>query len=250
MVGGAGIEKLFFELASETRLSMLRGLGTKNLKTQEIATRENLTATEAVRQLQRLTDALLIQRRSDGSYAITEYGKTVLQLSKSLEFVFKQKEYFSTHDIWQIPYNFISRIGELSQTKLSMDTMKNLDEGQRMLIESEEYGWGVAEGHAPELMIPIMNEQIRKGVELKFLIPESLVPVNPPAQNVETRGLSHIPAVIILTEKEAAICFRFIEGRVDYAGFFGKDLEFRNWVKDLFCYYWEKGKRYPFPKLE
>jgi predicted transcriptional regulator len=47
-----------------------------------------------------------------------------------------------------------------------------------------------------------------------------------------------------ITEKEAFLCFRFIEGRVDYAGFFGKDLAFLNWVKDLFLYYWNKGKRY------
>jgi predicted transcriptional regulator len=57
------------------------------------------------------------------------------------------------------------------------------------------------------------------------------------------RALFDIPAIIALTEKEAAICFRLIGGKMDYAGFIGKDPIFLNWVKDLFLYYWDKGKR-------
>jgi len=30
---------------------------------------------------------------------------------------------------------------------------------------------------------------------------------------------------------------------MDYAGFFGKDPTFLNWVKELFLYYWDKGIR-------
>ena len=243
-----GVEKLFLELSSETRLAILRELERNNLKTQEIATRVNLTATEAVRQLQRLADAMLIHRNSDGSYTITEYGKTMTKLSMSMEFVFKHKEYFSTHDLWRIPPQFISRIGELSTTKLSMETMENMDRGQRVLSEAEEFAWMVGEGHIPELMLPIMEEKVRKGLKLKILTLESLVVPN--TQNVETRGLPLIPVVIVLTEKESLVCFRFIEGRVDYAGFFGKDGKFRDWVRDLFLYYWEKGSRNPISRAD
>jgi predicted transcriptional regulator len=31
---------------------------------------------------------------------------------------------------------------------------------------------------------------------------------------------------------------------MDFAGFFGTDPKFLNWVKDLFLHYWNKGKRY------
>jgi hypothetical protein len=48
------------------------------------------------------------------------------------------------------------------------------------------------------------------------------------AQNVEVRVLPDIPVVIGLTENGAAMCFRFIEGRMDYAGFVGKDPAFLN----------------------
>ena len=234
-----GIERLFFELASESRLGILRELQTKNLKMQEIARRLDLTATEAVRQLKRLTEALLIQRQPEGSYAITEYGKLVLQLSASLEFAFKHKEFLLTHDIWRLPYQLVNRIGELSQTNLMTDTMEGISKLEQVLGEAEQYVSGVGEGRFTEAMNTIADEQTRKGIEYKILSPL------PPAklQNLENRTLSDVPAVFGLTEKEAVICFRLTGGRADYAGFFGKDPIFLSWVKDLFLYYWDKGKR-------
>jgi predicted transcriptional regulator len=247
MENDAGIEKLFFELASESRLAILRELQNENLRMQEIARRLDVTATEAFRQLERLSAALLVQRQPDGTFAISEYGKLVLQLSSSLEFVSKHKDYFSTHDIMRLPLQFVNRLGELSQANLVMDTVENLNNGERAFTEAEQYGWGIAEGTVPEHMIPKINEQIQRGIKFKFLIPENRLSTNvsQPAtpKNVEGRGLPDLPAIVVLTEKEAGICFRQVGGRVDYAGFFGKDPTFLNWVKDLFLYYWERGKR-------
>lgn len=232
------MERLFFELASESRLGILRELQTKNLKMQEIARRLDLTATEAVRQLKRLTEASLIQRRPEGSYAITEYGKLVLHLSSSLEFIFRHREYFLTHAIWRLPYEFVNRIGELSQANLMTDTMEGVSKVEQVLREAEQYVWGFGEGRFTEAMNTIADEQIRKGVDYKILSP--LRPAK--LQNFENRTLSDIPAVFALTEKEAVICFRLIGGRADYAGFFGKDPIFLSWVKDLFLHYWDRGK--------
>lgn len=214
---------------------------------QEIARRLDVTATEAFRQLQRLSEALLVQKQPEGTFAITQYGRLVLQLSSSLDFVFKHRDYFSTHDIMRFPYQFVNRIGELSQTNLITDTMESINKGERMFIEAEQYAWGLVEhGRGPELMSPIMNERTRKGVKVKMLIPESLLPtaISPvKAPSYEVRGLSDIPAIMAVTEKEAAICFSLVGGRTDYAGFYGKNPMFLNWVKDLFLYYWDKGKR-------
>ncbi|HVP17160.1 MAG TPA: hypothetical protein VMT42_07320, partial [candidate division Zixibacteria bacterium] len=81
----------------------------------------------------------------------------------------------------------------------------------------------------------------------RFLIPENRFSAiaTPQAitKNVEGRSLPDLPAIVVLTEKAAGVCFRQVGGRVDYAGFFGDDPTFHNWVKDLFLYYWDKGKR-------
>jgi predicted transcriptional regulator len=247
MENGDGVEKLFFELASESRLSILRVLQAENLKMQEIARRLNVTATEAFRQLERLSAASLVQRQPEGTFATTPYGRLMLEFSSSMEFLFKNRDYFSTHDIWQLPREFVNRLGALSQTKLVTDTVESLNLAQRMFIEAEKFGWGLAEGHVPELMGPIMAERASKGLKMRFLIPENILAATPSPpempRNIEARGLPEIPVVIALNEKEAAVCFRLIGGRMDYAGFHGKDPMFLNWTRDLFVYYWEKGKR-------
>ena len=235
---------MFFELASESRLSILRELQKENLKMQEIARRLNVTATEAFRQLERLSAALLVKKQSDGTFVLTEYGKIVLQLSSSLDFVSKYKNYFSTHDVMRLPFQLVNRLGELSQASLGMDTIENLNRAERAFIEAEEFGWGIAEGTIPVQMSPIMFERSQKGLKLKFLLPENRLPAATAiVKNVEVKGISELPAIVVLTEKEGAVCFYQLEGRVDYAGFFGKDPTFLNWVKDLFLYYWDRGKR-------
>jgi predicted transcriptional regulator len=252
LVDQEGVERLFFELASEDRFGILRELQKNSLRMQELARRLDLTATEAFRQLKRLSESRLVQRQPEGTYAITPLGKLVLELSSSLEFVFKNREYFLTHDIWRLPRQFVNRIAELSQTTLAMSAMKNVSEGERMAVEArqymwgltEEYLWGLTEGHRNRPVVSAVDELIHKGVKYKLLIPESQLRGlrSPRDRNVEIRGLPDIPASIALTEKEAIVCLRLVGGRMDYAGFLGKDPTFLDWVKGLFLYYWDKGK--------
>jgi len=242
----SGLEKLFFELASESRLTILRELKKENLKMQEIARRLDVTPTEAFRQLERLSGALLVQKQPDGTFALAEYGKIVLQISTSLGLVSRYKEYFSMHDLMRLPSEFVNRLGELSNAKLEMDTVGALNKGAKWFTEAEQYAWGLGEGTIPEHMIPVMNQQVQRGIQMKMLIPLELLPAvtqTGTPKNVEIRGLSDLPAVIAVTEKMAGVCFRQVGGRMDYAGFFGDDPAFHNWVKDLFLYYWEKSKR-------
>jgi predicted transcriptional regulator len=242
-----GPDRLFFELSNESRLGILRELQAKGLKMQEIARQLDLTTTDAFRQMQRLSEASLVQRQPDGSYTITQYGRLVLQLSSPLEFLLKHKEYFLTHDLFCLPYQFVNRIGELSGATLSMDSMGNINDAQRMVEEAERYVWGGG-GEQPLKSVGLFAyEQNPKGVKFKFLFPEKYLPDSPLppnlAQSIEWRGLSDIPVNIVLTEKEAGISFSLIGGKADYAAFIGKDPVFLNWVKDLFLYYWEKETR-------
>ncbi|MGA2522624.1 MAG: hypothetical protein ABSF65_00565 [Candidatus Bathyarchaeia archaeon] len=246
MSSDSGIEKLFFELASGSRLSMLRELRCENLKMQEIARRLDVTPTEAFRQLERLGAASLVHRQPDGAFALAEFGKIVLQISESLDFIFRYKSYFSTHDLTQFPSQFVSRIGELSKAVLLMDTIESLNKGSKWFTEATQYIWAIGEGTIPEYMIPIMNRKVEAGIQIKMLIPmQNVAAAIPPVaqRNVELRGLSDLPGVVALTEKYAGVCLRQIDGKMDYSGFYGTNSDFHNFVKDLFLYYWEKGKR-------
>ncbi|HUK84234.1 MAG TPA: winged helix-turn-helix transcriptional regulator [Candidatus Acidoferrum sp.] len=247
MAEESGLEKLFFELASESRLGILRELQKENLKMQEIAHRLDITPTEAFRQLERLSAAGLVQRQPDGMFALGEFGKLVLQISTSLDFISRYKDYFSMHDLMRLPSQFVNRLGELSGAELGMDTIESLNMGSQAFIEAKQYAWGIGEGTIPGNMTSVMNQHIQEGIQIKMLISQEHLPprasLPPTPKNVELRGLSKLPAIVVLTEKAAGICFYQTGGRVDYAGFFGTDPAFHNWVKDLFLYYWEKGLR-------
>lgn len=243
---GSGLEKLFFELASESRLAILRELQGENLKMQEIARRLDVTATEAFRQLERLSAAMLVKRQPDGSFAISEYGKMVMQASACLDFISKYREYFSTHDVMRLPSQFVNRLSELSKSELCTDTIANLNKAEQAFVDAKEFGYGIAEGTIPEHMGPKMEQQLLKGVQFKFMVPlnrlsEHATPI-PAPKNVHVKGLSELPAVIVLTEKFGGICFLQVGGKVDYAGFFGDDPAFLNWLRDLFMFYWEKAQ--------
>jgi predicted transcriptional regulator len=242
-----GLDKLFFELASESRLGILRELSTKNLKMQEAARARDLTATDAFRQLQRLSEAMLIRKQPDGAYAITPYGRLVLQSSSSLEFLEKHKEYFLTHDLLSLPAPFVNRIGELAGATLSMDAMANINKSEQIVRDAGQYFWGGG-GEQPMKSVGLLAyEQASRGVKFRFLFLEKYLHDDPgkakTLQNIEWRGLSDIPVNIVISEKEAGVSFNLIGGRSDYVGFLGADPAFVNWVKDLFVYYWENGTR-------
>jgi predicted transcriptional regulator len=230
--------KLFFEFAGESRLDILRKLQTENLKMQEIARRLDLTATDAFRQLERLSAAMLLQRQPDGAYALTQYGKLELHFASSMDFILKHREYFLVHDLWGLPRQFLNRISELSQATLKMGLIESTFKSSQLIGEAKRYMWGISPENLPQTFEDI-SKQIPKGIEYRILSPL------PPKRlvNLENRTLSDAPAILALTEKEAALCFRFLDGRVDYAGFIGDDPTFLNWVKDLFMYYWNTTKR-------
>jgi len=240
------MENLFFELASENRFTILRILSGETLKMQALARRLDITATEAFRQLQRLSDVSLVQRLPDGTFTITQYGKLVFHLSTPYGFISEHREYFLTHDIFGLPGAFLNRLGELSGARLIEDTVESVNTSIRIFLEAEEYAWGMSErGGGPDHLDPLMEEQIQKGLEFKLMIPENQLPAaipQIPSRSMQVKGHNNPPAIMAVSEKEAIIFFPYTNGRIDYTGFHGKNPVFHKWVKDLFLYLWDMGK--------
>lgn len=240
------VERLYFELASESRISILQEIEKHKGKMREIARKLDLTTTETFRQLQRLADALLIQKEPGGNYIITEYGTLILRLSGTFEFLYKHRKFFSTREFKRLPTQFLDRIGELSQAEFSADMMANINVAERITREAEQYMWGGG-AEQPLNIRHILVESIPRGVKYKFLFPRRYIPNTPglPGMEraVEWRALENLPVNFVMNEKEAAISFCLPDGRTDYVGFISKDLSFVNWIKELFLYYWDKGER-------
>ena len=244
-----GIDRLFYELANESRLNILRQLLAKNFRIQEIARKLDLTDTEAFRQLQRLSEALLIKKQPDGAYTITEYGKLLLQFSRSFEFAFKFKQCLLTRNVWRIPEQFINRLGELSQATLSTDAIEMVNKSEQLILGAEKYLWIIGERPLSFLSAKVI-EQAQKGIKFRLLFDESCSKFYeniPEIKDVfEKRVIPATPAILIISEKFAGINMLSIDGRGDNVVFYGKDPALLKWANDLFLHYWDQGKRcYP-----
>lgn len=240
------LNTLFYELASEDRIAILKELCLSQLKMQDIARKLNLTATEASRQLQRMSQAKLIERGSGGTYSTTQFGKVLLILSVSMELVYRNDEYFLAHDITRIPLPFVDRIGELAQTVLVSDLNLNLARWEELIKNAKGNIWVMtpqAMGHLSQLMAA----KLREGVKIRSIFCENIREIKdslPSGKNVERKLLPTVPVIVVISEKEASVSFPRLDGNVDYPSFFGSDSTFLCWVNDLFLYYWEQAKKW------
>jgi len=108
------LPKLLFELSGETRLEMLHALETAPMTFTKIADQMEITSSEASRQIEQLSGMNLIEKLSDGSYAITPLGQLMLTFLPGIDFVYKNGDYFRTHDTASIPRELVMRFGDLS----------------------------------------------------------------------------------------------------------------------------------------
>jgi predicted transcriptional regulator len=242
-----GVEKLFYELASESRLSILLELQKKQLHMQEMARKLDLSDTEAFRQLQKLSDASLVHKQTDGSYAITQYGKLVLQFSRSFDFAFKFKDCLLTRDIWRIPEQFIDRLGALRDVSLGVDTIEMVNNSEKLVSRAERYLWIIGDKPMNWIDARITDRVQRGGFEVRLLFDENhrhYYEDKPEAKGVfEKKVIASIPAIMLISEERAAVNLLSVDGRADNAVFYGDKPVFLQWASDLFMFYWEQGKR-------
>jgi predicted transcriptional regulator len=238
------LDTLFYELASEDRLAILRELCTSSLKMQDIARRLDLTATEASRQLQRMSQAKLIDRGPEGTYATTQFGRLLLTVSSSMDFVYQHDDYFLVHEVGCLPVSFVNRLGELSQSVLVADLNEDLARWESLIKGAVDHVWVMtpqAMGHLSRAMA----EKLLEGVKLRSIFKEEVreAKVNlPSGKNVERKLTPTVPVIMIISEKEASISFPRLDGNVDFPSFFGSDKLFLKYVDDLFLFYWEQAK--------
>ena len=244
-----GVDRVFYELASDSRLGILRELQKKNYKMQELARKLDLTDTEAFRQMQRLSEALLIQRQPDGAYQITQYGKLLMQFSRAFEFAFKFRQCLLTRDIWRLPTQFINRLGELSGVTLNTDSLEMVNNVELLISSSKKCLWIIGEKPLGFLDTKI-GERVKEGLTIRLIFDETnrkFFDKIPEIKGIlEKRVIPIIPVTLVLNEEFAGVNLLSIDNRADSAVFYGKDPAFLQWATDLFLYFWEKGKHcYP-----
>jgi len=235
---------LLFEFSSLERMNMVLALREERIKMSHLAQRLDMTVTETSRHLQRLGDAGLVARDSDGAYSLTPFGELAQLLMRSMVFVSDKHEYFNEHSVFSLPPGFIERLGNLAGTRFEGDTVKVFDHARGLLQQAEEFIWVQSYQHLL-WNTPIVVEKIKGGVDFRFILPEGVEPSPGYAPDTliqaHTRFLERVDLRVAVTEMEASVSFPKADGSVDYASFTGSDPVFISWCRDLFLHYWAKA---------
>ncbi|MCW3996655.1 MAG: DUF1724 domain-containing protein [Candidatus Bathyarchaeota archaeon] len=240
------ISKVLFELSSNRRANMLFEIAKEPFKMQQIAKTLDMTVTETFRHLQRLTDAKLIEKKVDGSYAITSLGTLATGYLTVFNFILKNADFFLEHDLSCLPYEFVDRLGELSNAEFCTEAVSSFNRVRKILAAAEKQFWTMAEQVDSTTKNPA-EEKMVEGIDFKFIMQKNLAK-NWAGSNakvlVGSRYVERVPVALVISEKEASVVFRTHKGVLDYLGLFGTDEKFLKWCRDLFLHYWERAERW------
>jgi len=260
------VAEILFELSNEQRLLILSkifGNNTVNLST--LSKLLNIPVQEAHRNLNRLSEAELIQRNSSGDFYITSFGKIILVHLFSLNFISKNKKYIKEHKIENIPLNFLQSIGILSFSSFLKNSVSVYENIKIICKESEEYIYcaiPMIQSYMIDLFYPkIQNNNIR----FRYVLPhQAAVPKSMHNENkheffhdliskgiIQRKMTKEINTAIILSEKKALVMFSDGKGNMDMnSAFFSENNIFHEWCEDYFEFIWKHSRYYDKNKLE
>jgi predicted transcriptional regulator len=235
--------ELFFELSSRERVDIMLLVQGGGLKLSHVSKKLNVTVTETSRHLQRLCEARLLEKDVEGAYGLTPFGHLVLSLIPSFGFLSAYGDYLATHSLSFLPQEFIERIGELEACGFTNDVMVTFRSVEILIDDAMEYVC-ILSNQILASTLPLLETAIKRGVKVKIIVPEDLVP--PPRSKpfssipgaVERRILKSVGAIVILSEKQARLAFPHSNGTMDYVGFDADEKAAHGWCEDLFMYYW------------
>jgi len=262
-VEGGGMENLYellFELSNEDRHRILLQLNTEEMTVTSLSDTLNLTKQEVSRHVSRLSNAELTQKRSNGSYHLTPYGKLALKQLDGFDFISQYQSYFSFHSLAHLPNEIIYRIGELKGSQYINDISVTYYNIEKMIQEAEEYVWLITD-HYLSSVFPLYARAHERGVRVRTIEAEDwVVPpeinegyANQPKSDIQIIDNARVSGLLkegllkklgmylYLSEKEVAIAsFPLPDGRFDYLGFSTEDKQGHKWCEDLFMHYWER----------
>jgi predicted transcriptional regulator len=248
---GEGATELFLQLASSDRVRIIAELEKGGLKLNEVAKRLDLTATEALRQLHRMTEARLLEKTPAGGYHLTPYAKLVLAASSPFDFIARHREYFLEHDAFLLPVEFRARLDELSGCTLIPTTVETINQVTKMFHDARKRVDSVILG--TEAVIEVLRQNQQAGLRVRWLMHEGFRSRAPSVlrawqQLPEIRTTPEVPGHIIVTDKAAMLTVRNTRGEMTYESFYSGDAPFLKWAVDLFNHEWESAKPWrPWP---
>jgi predicted transcriptional regulator len=260
---------IFFELASEQRLSILFRLNKRSSKLAQLAKDLDVTMQEVHRNLNRLQEAGLIRKDANGQFSLTTFGTTILLQIPTMNFLSRNKEYFSDHYLGDIPMKFVHRIGALDNSEYIEGLVAVLERWKQIYNSAREYIYGMLPQIPLELIETLLAILKQRGIKFNYILSQQTVVPKKRTDLlkdagfqdllkkglVERRMVDKMPVAVILNEKEATVMFPTLKRGQPVADlnsifYSGKDnLLFHEWCLDYFRYSWYGAKTFDESKL-
>lgn len=251
----ADIAEVMFEVFNGRRLDILQLLSGKSLRYTDLSHQVQASDGELSRNLKRLLDKGLIERRPSGTFEITPLAGAILRFIPSLKVVTKHRDYFKSHQITDLPKELILRLDDWSEADFLSEpfqifgavervfqSVKRLFHGiwvfGRALVTNEELSHGQS----------LREAILKNGAEVRALLLEKELPTFSKAfpdflRLAQVRVLENTPVSLAIGDTSAIVFFADRTGRLDFNyAFFGEDKNFIRWCHDLFVKYWEEAR--------
>lgn len=262
-------EKTFIELSNSQRLQIINALINSSMNLTLISKHLGITMQEAHRNFNRLMDAGIVSKDSSGSYSLTTFGNTIVTQIPSINFLSKNKNYFSDHYFADLPMKFVQRIGSLDNSKFIQGLVAVIEEIKEMYRYSEEYIYGMIPQVPLDLMEVAAKTVKERKIKFNYILPKNAVipkkgkdflnEINYPEllKNglVERKMIEDVRVSVVLNEKKALVMFPSIKGETDMNGAFSNSIYkennklFHEWCLDYFRYCWLSSKPFDNAKL-
>ena len=262
-------EKTFIELSNSQRLQIINALKNCSMNLTLLAKHLGITMQEAHRNFNRLMDAGIVSRDSNGSYSLTTFGNTITTQIPSINFLSKNKNYFSDHYFGNLPMKFIQRIGSLDDSKFIQGLVAVIEEIKEMYRHSNEYIYGMIPQVPLDLIEVAAKIVMERKIKFNYILPKNgVIPkkgkdflneINYPellkSGLVERKMIDDVKVSVVLNEKKALLMFPSIKGETDMNGAFSNSIDrennklFHEWCLDYFRYSWLDSKPFDHSKI-
>jgi predicted transcriptional regulator len=262
-------ERTFIELSNSQRLQIINALKNASMNLTLIAKHLGITMQEAHRNFNRLMDAGIVTRDSKGSYSLTTFGNTIMTQIPSINFLSKNKNYFSDHYFADLPMKFVQRIGSLDSGKFIQGLVAVIEEIKELYRHSEEYIYGMIPQVPLDLMEVAVKTVTERKIKFNYILPKNAavpkkgkdflngINYQELLKNglIERKMIDEVKVSIVLNEKKALVMFPSIKGETDMNGAFSNGIDrennklFHEWCLDYFRYSWLDSKPFDNSKL-
>ncbi len=262
-------ERVFIELSNSQRLDIIHSLHSKEMNLAGLSKHLTVTMQEVHRNLNRLTEAGLVEKKSSGVFCLTTFGSTIIGQIPSIHFLSKNKDYFSNHSLGDMPMKFIQRIGALNNGELVDGWVAVVERIKDMYRQSREYIYGMLPQVTHDLIETVIPMIRQHGIKFKYILPENAqVPragmkllKDVSYDDLLRKGLierkmnKKITVAVVLNERESLVMFPSTGGETDmnemFYGHHVADVDiFHEWSHDYFFYNWYNSHSFDPDKLK